>query len=212
MTHLSISDTVYAALLTGGAAVFGTVVSGAISWARDLGVSARRARILDEATKCVQFWSQWQKALEEIGDSTSGVQLEAEVHIKRVAEVVKAHFHTLRPVSEWSAAEFNAYKASLPGWRRFLLWYLQPSSEARKKRGVIYTGPILLILYTIVFRHWPFLLGGSPISFRLALIAIPVTLISLFPIFRLGVIRTERKYVQSMPKGQDDLATLPDET
>jgi hypothetical protein len=163
--HLLAPHVVDAALLSAGAAVIGAVISGAISWVRDLGVWARRARVIDEATKCVQFWSQWQKALQEFDDPTNGVRLEAEEQIKRVAENVKAHFHDLRPVSEWSAAEYLAYKASLPRWRRFFLLYIQPSNEARLQRGLVYIGPILLILEVMIFHRWPslFVTRGDPL-------------------------------------------------
>lgn len=199
MQHFLGSDAVDAALLTAGAAVVAAFIGAAISWVRDLSFTARRARVLDESAKRIQFWREWVEGLEAIAYTSAIDRMNAESEMRRTAETVKAYFGDPEQMWEWSASEFKAYRAR-PSWKRWLLLYKQPSPSARRMRWMLYAMPIAGFFEVLMLHsRWGSYIRPAglhrPFSFeRFTVLLFALLLCLVF--LRTRVIRAEDSYVK----------------
>jgi hypothetical protein len=106
-----------------------TGVNAAVTWAKDLNGGAKRIRVLDEASRRVQFWTGWFKAIEDFGVS------DPKHRARLVRELELAATGVLQFSPKYrNMRDYEAYRNGLPCWRRLLLLYEMPNSMAKLMR------------------------------------------------------------------------------
>jgi hypothetical protein len=125
-------------------------------------------RTIDEANKVVAFWDNWIKTVSTTMPTEEHRNSGTELRIRLVnsdarhlmadlgAEVINIYraqqFRALREF-KFESAEFQAYRAGLPWYRRTLLFYKSPNSEAKRMKILFH-----LYLWMVVFT-----LAGEPL-------------------------------------------------
>jgi hypothetical protein len=118
------------ALLPALAAIVVALIGAVVSWAKDLNSSARRSRVLDEATKRVQFWDLWLKTVSPLSLATPDEIEKAKVELRAVSQMAGLVSDTARGNGEWTLESYKQYRRALPSWKRYLLLYVQPNPLA----------------------------------------------------------------------------------
>lgn len=112
-----------------------TVLLGSVglllTYLKDLGKQSKRIRYLDEATKRLVLCETAIRALKQAGRVTDVDVLELNNELRRSLRLARLQLRNHTHINLWTLAEVEAYKAELPAWRRFTLFYKQPSPRAR---------------------------------------------------------------------------------
>ena len=120
-----------------------------LTWARDFNETARKMRKLDHANKFLSFWDNWFKAaetlipqenirdtgMEKLLHSVAMSAQEAVVEIG--AEMINVYrAKEFREIREFKLdyAGFQAYRATLPWYRRAFLFYKSPNQRAKQSK------------------------------------------------------------------------------
>jgi hypothetical protein len=150
-----LSDDVIKGLIAGAAGLVGTLITAAITWARDRDVSSQRLRLLDEESKRLTFWDAWLKI--QVSITTSEAELSelrerVRAEASAAAALVKGAFQ--QPISESAApstlAEYSKLRNSLPRWRRWSLLYKPARTRAWIPRVLFYMFAVEGIVLVIV--------------------------------------------------------------
>jgi hypothetical protein len=150
----------------------GTLLTVAVAWAKDLNSSAKRIRIIDEATKRVQFWDTWLKAVDGIGYEEIGLAKEkARGQVLAVSEAVEIAFHNIAAAKTGAEIYFELKRQSLSHVRRWFLLYKPARARAWIPRVLFY---IYIILAIFLFVELAFLNARFPktlvvVSFLIAI-------------------------------------------
>jgi hypothetical protein len=95
-------------------------------------------RRLDEQSKIVNFWDNWIKTISAMKLPNDDDDARSEIRIRSVISSARhllaeagANVVGLYSASEFTLAEFQAYRAGLPWYRRVLLLYRAPNKRAR---------------------------------------------------------------------------------
>ena len=139
------------ALLPPIGAVIVAMIGAAVGWGKDLTRTSRRIRLLEEATKRVEFWELWFKTLCGIGGGTdadkAGAEREMRIAAVRVRELLAHSLHA----SQMTVAEFRDYKDNHVGKvRQYLMLYEEPSTSAALWRKILYLVLLVLIAEGLV--------------------------------------------------------------
>lgn len=140
--------------------LLGTLVTVAVTLAKDLGASAQRVRTLDEATKRATFWDTWSKALAAVDPEASPAALRSKVKVEvlAAAESVEKAFDVLaaqRASDGQALREHQRSQGSTSWFRRWFLLYKPPRARAWIPRVFFY-------LYVMDIVYLPFVLPHPP--------------------------------------------------
>ena len=167
--HLQ-SETVKWGLPIVVAILFG-FIGAVFTWAKDWSGAARRGRLLDQATKRVEFWTKWLDAVRANGITATSEQVAAaHTELSRTADVVHGALRFWPLPEEWTPREYNARWKEMGFTRRFLMLYRQHDRIARRERLAFYAfalGIVSLMIFpldrrpddTVVRAHFP---AGPP--------------------------------------------------
>jgi hypothetical protein len=139
-------DSLVDALIKAGAlGFFGTLITVAVNWAKDLNTTSRRIRVLDETTKRIAFWEAWGNSKGpgpgKGGEpETESVRAKIACEAEEAAKMVDAMYSGLRP-SHVHPAEGSHSRA-----RRWLLLYPPPKLRAWVPRLLFFTSVVSLVL------------------------------------------------------------------
>ena len=151
--------------------------SAVFTWAKDWNASARRSRLLDEATKRVQFWDTWLKASSENGTVLTEPQKEmARTEVARVAELTYRYYQSALLQDTWTRQEYKVYRERIGVFRQFFLLYRPPNPAARRLRALIGIMIVFVLALqlleradpdprpstTVVYGHVPYPPIGGP--------------------------------------------------
>jgi hypothetical protein len=162
MARLSIPSGVEEAVVTGLFALAATLLTAALTWFHDHGISAQRTHLLEEANKRLALWDQWLKV---VGQLPEPIEKDDLVKIKNdmvsLANLLETSSRSLRDELVVQKTEDKALTIKveeLPTWRRWLLLYRPYRSIAWLPRIFFYIGALSIafdILRPIVgFHHF----------------------------------------------------------
>jgi hypothetical protein len=161
---MSTSD--YIPGLTLACGLVGTLVAVTATWAKDLGASAQRIRILDEATKRALFWDTWSKALANADPEANAADLRSKVKIEiaAAAQSVEEVYHkpaTRQPSAHVAVSQYQEHRSSLSRIRRWFLLYKPPRWRAWVPRLFFY----IYVLEASLAPFAPFVRRGGYMGF-----------------------------------------------
>ena len=163
---MSFRPDVTTALISGALALTGTLISFAVSWAKDFSASAQQTKALEEATKRATFWEAWLKAQVAAADpSDNSAELKHRVRVELCAaadliERVCRERATASAVFPLPAAfgqqvaplPASSARAPIPWYRRWLLLYKPVRAVAWLPRIFFYAcvAEMIFILFSLL--------------------------------------------------------------
>lgn len=144
------------------------LVQTILTWAKDLGASARRIRQLEEQSKVVAFWDSWIKTeallktssesnLDVKGEETIAfIRNEARRELSRVGEEALFIYRKgeYAPLLRFKLTfeEFHTYRSALPWYRRALLLYKAPNPQAKLQKVLFHFVICWTVFIRLIFR------------------------------------------------------------
>ena len=122
------------------------LITGVLTWAKDLNSAARRIRQLEEQSKIVAFWENWMRTVgfptnfeqpvgSKINQKMNMIVHQARFHLAEAGNAVLTLYRKdeLREIEEFrlSFEEFQHYRSGLAWYRRFFLLYKAPNESAK---------------------------------------------------------------------------------
>jgi hypothetical protein len=114
-------------------------IGAVFTWAKDLSAGARRGRLLDQATKRVEFWTRWLDAVKMHGIATTTEQVAAaHSELSKTADVIHEALRFWPLPQKWTPSDFRARWEKLGIIRRLFMLYDLHDRRARWKRLALY--------------------------------------------------------------------------
>jgi hypothetical protein len=120
-------------------AIFFGFIGAVFTWAKDWSASARRGRLVDQATKRVEFWATWLDAVKvhEVAATPEQVAA-AHSELSKTADVMHEAFRFWPLPQKWTSNDFRARWKKLPIFRRLFMLYDLHDRRARWERLALY--------------------------------------------------------------------------
>jgi hypothetical protein len=135
---LAYSETLKWTLPIAVALLFG-FIGAVFTWAKDWSAASRRGRLLDQATKRVEFWTRWLDAVKVYGIETTAEQVAAaHSDLSRTASVIHEALRFWPLPKKWTPNDFRDRWKRLGVIRRLFLLYDLHDRKARWERLALY--------------------------------------------------------------------------
>jgi hypothetical protein len=120
-------------------AIFFGLIGAVFTWAKDWSAAARRSRLLDQATKRVEFWTRWLDAVKVHGIATTTEQVAAaHSELSKTADVIHEALRFWPLPQKWTPQDFRARWEKLWIIRRLFMLYDLHDRRARWERLALY--------------------------------------------------------------------------
>jgi hypothetical protein len=146
-------------------------IGAVFTWAKDWSAGARRGRLLDQATKRVEFWTRWLDAVKVHGIATTTEQVAAaHSELSKTADVIHEALRFWPLPQKWTPSDFRARWEKLGIIRRLFMLYDLHDRRARWERLALYALALGICSNGVAraFDHRPdstsvhFYVGGPP--------------------------------------------------
>jgi hypothetical protein len=119
--------------------VFFGLIGAVFTWVKDVSAPARKGRLLDQATKRIEFWTKWLDAVKVYEIPATAEQITAaHSEFSKTADVVHEALRFWPLPQKWTPDEFRARWKKLWIPRRLFMWYDLHNGRARWERLALY--------------------------------------------------------------------------
>ena len=154
-------------------AIFFGFIGAVFTWAKDESAAARRGRLLDQATRRVEFWARWLDAVKVHGIVTTPEQVAAaHSELSRTADVIHEALQFWPSPQKWTPDDFRVRWKKLGIFRRVFMLYGLHDRRARWERLALYAFALGICAGVghEAFDHRPdstsvYVYGGGPPGF-----------------------------------------------